>query len=106
MFDDSENGEDFEVSNANCDFALRIKGDSMEPQIPDGSIVLIHKQDTVETGEIGAFYHNGSVYCKKRAIHDGKTLLISINSAYAPIEIGEDDVSECYGKVIQVVAPS
>ena len=104
--DDSENGEDFEVSNANCDFALRIKGDSMEPQIPDGSIVLIHKQDTVELGEIGAFFHNGSVYCKKRATQDGKTLLLSINSAYAPIEISEDDVSECYGKVIQVVAPS
>lgn len=106
MFDDSEGGEDFEVSNANCDFALRIKGDSMEPQIPDGSIVLIHKQDTVEIGEIGAFFHNGNVYCKKRATQEGKTLLLSINSAYAPIEISEDDVSECYGKVIQVVAPS
>lgn len=106
IFDDEENGEDFEVSNVNCDFAVRIKGNSMEPQIPDGSVVLIHKQDTVETGEIGAFFHNGSVYCKKRATQDGKTLLLSINSAYAPIEISEDDVCKCYGKVIHVVDPS
>lgn len=106
IFNAEENGEDFEVSNSNCDFAVRIKGDSMEPQIPDGSVVLIHKQDTVETDEIGAFFHNGSVYCKKRATQDGKTLLLSINSAYAPIEISEDDVCKCYGKVVQVVVPS
>lgn len=106
IFDEVENGEDFEVSNANCHFAVRIKGDSMAPQIPDGSIVLIHKQDTVDTGEIGAFYHNGWVYCKKRGTHDNKTLLYSLNPAYEPIEIQESDVSKCYGKVIEIVFPT
>lgn len=43
IFDTEETGEDFEASNANCDFTVRIKGDSMEPQIPDSSVVLIHK---------------------------------------------------------------
>lgn len=66
--------EDFETTNPKCDFALRIRGDSMEPDIPDGSVVLIHKQDTVETGEVGAFFHNGRVYCKKRSVENGKTL--------------------------------
>ena len=46
-FDDASN-EDFETTNPKCDFALRVKGDSMEPDIPDGSIVLIHKQDSVD----------------------------------------------------------
>lgn len=96
-------GEDFEVTASKCDFALRIKGDSMEPDIPDGSIVLIHRQDTVETGESGAFFHNGRVYCKKRKVENGKTLLFSNNSKYPPIEIRNEDTSKCYGKVIQII---
>lgn len=94
--------EDFETTNPKCDFALRIRGDSMEPDIPDGSVVLIHKQDTVETGEVGAFFHNGRVYCKKRSVENGKTLLLSNNSEYSPIEIRDEDISKCYGKVIQI----
>jgi len=105
MFEADDNGTDFEVSEGNCDFALRIKGDSMEPQIPNGSIVLIHKQETIETGEIGAFFHNGTVYCKKRGTNEGKTLLISNNPKYEPIEVVEDDVSKCYGKVISILSP-
>lgn len=35
-------------------FALRCKGKSMEPTIPDGSIVVIHQQPIVEDGEIAA----------------------------------------------------
>lgn len=102
VFDDSPS-EDFATTNPKCDFALRIKGDSMEPGIPDGSIVLIHKQDSIDTGEIGAFFHNGRVYCKKRSTEDGKTLLISNNGKYLPIEIKNEDVSKCYGKVIETV---
>ena len=75
----------------------------MEPKIHDGSIVLIHKQDTIETGEIGAFFHNGHVYCKKRGIKDGKTHLISVNDAYEPIEIEPEQTSKCYGKVIDII---
>lgn len=103
MFDDKQLGEEIEVGVENCDFALRITGDSMEPKIHDGSIVLIHKQDTIETGEIGAFFHNGHVYCKKRGIKDGKTHLISVNDAYEPIEIKPEDTSKCYGKVIDII---
>lgn len=95
--------EDFETTNPKCDFALRIKGNSMEPDILDGSVVLIHKQDTVETGEIGAFFHNGQVYCKKRSVKNGKTFLLSNNSKYAPIEIRDEDISKCYGKIIQII---
>ena len=95
--------EDFETTNPKCDFALRIKGNSMEPDILDGSVVLIHKQDTVETGEVGAFFHNGQVYCKKRSVKNGKTFLLSNNSKYAPIEIRDEDISKCYGKIIQII---
>ena len=101
-FDDASS-EDFETTNPKCDFALRVKGDSMEPDIPDGSIVLIHKQDSVDMGEVGAFFYNGRLYCKKRSIEDGKILLLSNNEKYEPIEIENEEVIACYGKVIEIV---
>lgn len=101
-FDDASS-EDFETTNPKCDFALRVKGDSMEPDIPDGSIVLIHKQDSVDMGEVGAFFYNGRLYCKKRSIEDGKILLLSNNEEYEPIEIENEEVIACYGKVIEIV---
>ena len=70
---------------------------------PDGSIVLIHKQDSVDIGEAGAFFYNGRLYCKKRSIEDGKILLLSDNEKYEPIEIENEEVIACYGKVIEIV---
>lgn len=104
MFDDGTAGEDYETLNEVCDFALRISGDSMEPDIMNGNIVLIHKQDVVEHGEIGAFFYNGCVYCKKYENKDGRKALLSINDRYAPIIIEEDDFAKCYGKVIDIVS--
>lgn len=104
MFDDEMAGEDYETLNEDCDFALRISGDSMEPDITNDSIVLIHRQETIQTGETGAFFHNGSVYCKKYGSSEGKAALISINAQYRPIIIKDGDDIRCYGKVVDVVS--
>ena len=103
LLDNEVAGEDYNTTVEECDFALRIRGDSMEPQIHNGSIVLIHRQETLESGETGAFYFNGQVFCKKYSCAEGKTQLISMNSAYAPIIVRENDVIRCYGKVIPTV---
>lgn len=103
MFDDGTSGEDYETTNEVCDFALRISGNSMEPDITNDSIVLIRKQDTIEVGEIGAFFHNGCVYCKKYGLKEGRAALISINKKYKPIIIKDDDIIKCYGKVIEIM---
>ena len=39
--------------------ALRIKGDSMEPRIKEGDVVIIRRQENVENGEIAAVMVNG-----------------------------------------------
>lgn len=33
-------------------FYCTVSGDSMEPTIPDGSVILVHKQNIVESGEV------------------------------------------------------
>lgn len=79
-----------------ADFALTIKGDSMEPIYKDGEIVLVREQPSVDIGETGIFIVNGSGFIKK----NGGDRLISINSDYDDILFSAGDVISCAGKVI------
>ena len=82
-----------------ADFAVTISGDSMEPTYSDGDIVLVEKCATLDIGEIGIFTLNGDVYIKEL----GEKCLISHNTAYKPIKIGEADSIYLSGRVIGVV---
>ena len=95
---------DFETENMICDFALKVSGNSMEPKVPNGSIVLVERNAKIDDGQIGAFYYNGKVYCKFMKHEKGETFLCSYNSAYLPIKIGEEDELFPYGKVVEIIA--
>lgn len=79
-----------------ADFALTIKGDSMEPIYKDGEIVLVKEQPSVDIGETGIFVVNGNGYIKQ----NGGDRLISLNPAYEDIFFSEWDTVSCAGKVI------
>lgn len=95
--------ESYDTENQVCDFALKVSGNSMEPDIPDGSIVLIKAVENLSDGDVGAFYYNGDVYCKKLVYKDKKTYLVSLNSDFKDISISDEDTLYVYGKVISVV---
>ena len=66
--------------------ALRIKGDSMEPRIKEGDVVIIRRQVTIENGEIAAVMVNGDSATLKYIIREDNGLwLISSNQAYPPV---------------------
>ena len=89
--------EDYiETSNQDADYALRINGDSMTSLYPDDSIVLVHKTEILNNGDIGIFYLNGEQYCKKIIGNQ----LISINPNYKPIDINNLDYFRILGKVV------
>lgn len=81
-----------------ADFALTIKGDSMEPVYKDGDIVLVKHQHSVEVGEIGIFLIDGAGYIKKY----GGDRLVSLNAEYDDILFKDYDAEyiRCFGKVI------
>ena len=81
-----------------ADFAITIKGNSMEPVYFDGDIVLVKQQPAVELGEIGIFNIENNGYIKKF----GGDRLISLNDAYDDIILSEydEDRNHCLGKVI------
>lgn len=82
-------------------FALRVRGDSMEPNYCDGDIVYVKMKVYMESGDIGVFILNNEGYLKQ--LRGGK--LVSLNSAYEPIVIGEFDEFIPVGRVIGVYRP-
>ncbi|WP_233554904.1 XRE family transcriptional regulator [Atopobacter sp. AH10] len=82
-----------------ADYALTVKGDSMEPLIEDGQIIFYREQSTVENGEIAIVELNrNEVTCKKFYYNGEHVVLKSINDKYEDIVV-KDDV-RVIGKVI------
>lgn len=82
------------------DFAVQITGDSMQPEYPDGKIVLVHKQASLEDGQIGIFSLNGEGYIKKYHCKDNICSLVSLNSKYQPIILTRADDIKIAGRVL------
>lgn len=82
---------------------VRLKGDSMEPVLPDGSIVAVHlKQRSPRrlVGKIIAARHEGGVAVKELARAGDHWVLLSYNKEHGPIvldPLGEE--SPIIGKV-------
>ena len=84
-----------------ADFALRVSGDSMEPTLPDGALIFVHRQEELENGDIGVFFLNGSAYVKEYSrTKDGAFLLSHNSGKYAPIALDGNDDARVYGKVV------
>ncbi|MDY3972993.1 MAG: LexA family transcriptional regulator [Clostridia bacterium] len=87
-------------------FALRIKGDSMTAaNIPDKSLVIVRRQETVENGEIAAIRVNNENATVKRFKQD-KNIVQLIPQSYNPehqIQIYDlkKDKIEIIGKVVE-----
>lgn len=64
-------------------FVLRISGNSMEPEIHHGSIVIVRQQDDVENGDIAIVLINGGeATCKKIEKFDNGIMLVPFNKEY------------------------
>ena len=82
-------------------FALQVKGSSMEPRIREGDIVIVRKQDDVESGEIAIVMVNGDNATIKRLLkYEDGIRLMPTNPAYEPLYFTNDEILEKPGKVI------
>lgn len=85
-------------------FALRVQGDSMEPTIPDGSIVIVRQQPTVSSGQIAVVQWADTWESHVRRVHylDGRIILQADNRRYPPLVLTEPKV-RVLGRVIKVL---
>lgn len=82
-------------------FALKIKGDSMEPRIKDGDVVIVRQQDYAEDGDtIIALVNGDDAVCKRlKRIRDG-IALISSNPSYDPMYFTEAEIDNIPVKIL------
>lgn len=85
-------------------FYLRAKGQSMEPTIKDGSLVLIRQQPDVEDGEIAAvLFTDDNEATLKRIKRAGPTvILMPDNREYEPIIASDNNPVRILGKAVRV----
>lgn len=103
-------GKDFEPYELQPDepqgaaYAIRVQGDSMEPDFPDGSIVFVN-HDAIANGDIGVFCVDGGTVIKQY-YHDplGMTYLFSLNRKRADADVlirpSSGQTVVCQGRVI------
>lgn len=90
-------------------FGLVIKGDSMEPRMTTGDVVIVRSQPTAETGDIAIVMINGeNATCKKIKKTPEGIMLISLNPAYEPMFYSNKEIEQLpitiLGKVVELRA--
>ena len=90
-------------------FALEIKGDSMLPRIEDGDIVIVRKQDDIESGDLAIVSINGDdATCKRLKKYRDGIELIALNPSYGTRFFTNEEIESepvtIIGKVVELRA--
>ena len=93
-----------EVSDSEDYFYLKVCGDSMKNiGMVDGSLVLFHKQQYAENGDVVACLVGGDSATVKRFRRDHKTiLLVPENDEYEPIRLCTEDFETGEARILGV----
>lgn len=87
-------------------FGLRIKGDSMQPRIFEGDVVIVRQQPDADSGDVVIVQVNGDqATCKRLAKYSSGISLISFNPAYEPMNYTNEQIEQLpvtiIGKVVE-----
>lgn len=84
-------------------FWLEVDGDSMSPRIDEGDLVLVHKQEWIESGQIGIFVVDDNAYVKRIEYKEKELDLISFNPFYPPMRFKPEEEERVHvvGRVIE-----
>lgn len=82
---------DLEARDTIC---IKVKGDSMSPDIEDGDIIQVYKTAEVENGDVAVVLVDGEEALVKKFYYGTSSIeLHSINPAYSPIRFERADVA-------------
>lgn len=84
--------------------ALRIRGDSMNPRMEDGDVVIVRIQEDCNSGDIAVVMINGcDATCKRLVKTTDGIRLESFNPAYKPMTFTNQEVLELPVRLFGVV---
>lgn len=82
-------------------FALQIKGDSMEPRMKSGDVVIVRQQDDADDGDVVIALVNGNdAVCKRLKKYQDGIALVSTNPAYEPMYFSGSEIDETPVRII------
>ncbi len=82
-------------------FGLQIHGNSMEPRMKDGDVVIVRQQEDAESGEIIIAHVNGNdATCKRLKKYADGIALVSTNPAYDPMYFTNKEME---GKPVRII---
>ena len=85
-------------------FALKVKGNSMEPKYLDGDVIIILKQDDCESGQDAIVMVNGYDGTFKRIFKtDNGITLQPLNNEYMPMFYSNEDIKNKPVRILGVV---
>lgn len=89
-------------------FVLKIRGHSMEPRMMEGDVVIVRRQDDVDSGDVAIVLVNGDEATVKRVKkqEEGITLIATNTSVYEPHFYSNKEIAELpvriLGKVVEL----
>ena len=88
-------------------FALRIKGDSMQPKMDDGDVVIVRQQSDANSGDtVIALVNGDDATCKRLEKTDNGIMLVSTNAKYPPMFFTNEEIVTkpvvILGKVVEL----
>ena len=79
------------LEDAGCEagepFALRVLGDSMSPEFPDGSIIIIEPANDAQDGNYIIAEVEGEFIFRQLCVKDGRYLIKALNPGYPTLDI-------------------
>lgn len=91
------------IKHPNSTFFIRASGDSMNPKIEDGDILVVDSSLEPGHNSIVAVHYNGNPLCKKLVFRYPQKRLVSLNLKYKPILVSDNDQLDFFGVVTAVI---
>lgn len=85
-------------------FYLEVSGDSMSPKLDDGDLILVRKQSSIDSGEVGVFLIDGCDGVVKKVKYDTDYIELHSFNPYYPVRRFEgEDIQRIsvVGKVVE-----
>jgi DNA polymerase V len=80
-------------------FALQVLGDSMEPEFPDGCIIIVEPSGVVEDGTFVVAFHEEEVVLRQLRIDGDAWSLVALKAGHPEIPVS--GLEQIRGRVIQ-----
>lgn len=84
-------------------FYIRVDGDSMEPRIHAGALLVVDRMVETKDDDIVVARIGTDFLVKRLHIEGGRILLLSDNETYPPIEVTEGMDFEVWGRVMHSI---